>query len=109
MALAVRAQELRHYVDIQRRRRARGAQGGWTQTWVSAANRFAKIRQLTGDEQIAARAAGSTSTHEITMRPYSRLTPANRIVFDSRNFEILEVRDLDERGILQVIRAAEVE
>jgi SPP1 family predicted phage head-tail adaptor len=53
---------------------------------------------LSGTDPLVAQQVQPTATHKVKMRFTEAATPARRITFDSREFEIQEVRNLFERN-----------
>lgn len=92
-----RAGELKQRVVVEAPTVARNAQGGFSETWATAEQRYAKIEPLTGREFFEAQRVDSDVTHMITMRYYSGLTTSHRITYGSRTFYIESVLNTDER------------
>ncbi len=67
-------------------------------TWTDFATAWADIQNLTGHELIAGQAVSNESRFNVTTRYVSGLTPAMRIVFGTRTFNILDVHNVDERN-----------
>lgn len=71
-------------------------------TYTEYATVWAAIRTLTGRERNAAQQVQATLSHEITVR-YSSDTsgakPTDRIVYDTRTFDVKDVRNIDEANI----------
>ena len=106
-AYHLKAGMLRHRVAIQSEVNTRDAIGGVAKTWSTDATVWANIRPLSGRELIAAQQVDSRVTHEITVREYSGLNSNMRFLHESRAFNIVSVRDIDERDKLQICQAIE--
>lgn len=85
------------------------ALGGLTETWVNLATNptvWAGMRQLTGREFFAAQQVNAEidTIFEILYR--SDLTPKMRIVYDSKNYDIREVKEIGRRKSLEILARA---
>ena len=98
---------LRHRVTIQTFTEARDIAGGVVRTWADSATRWAQVQPLTGREYFDAQQVKSDVTHMVTMRKYTSVTTTNRLVHNSRNFNILSVQNIDERGKKMVLMCKE--
>lgn len=67
-------------------------------TWSSLDRAWAEVKPLSGTELYKARQATAEVTHQITMRWRAGITPALRIFFNSRYFEILSAINVEERN-----------
>lgn len=108
----MRAGNLRHVVAIQETVRAADGQGGYSETWSSVSSLSsvrADIRPLRSNEIAEYRRLEEDVTHEVTMYYRTKassvaITTDDRIVFDSRNFDIQSIRNIDERrGMLKIL------
>lgn len=105
----IQAGELRQVVQIQRRTLAADSVSGRTVTWTTYATRRAKVEPLTGRKYWQAQAQNSEVSHTVTMRPLSGMATTDRILLDSRVFEIASpARDIEERGRVLVLQCKEV-
>jgi SPP1 family predicted phage head-tail adaptor len=91
--------ELRHVGTIQSVSELDGAAGGVGVTVVVEDSWRFKIEPVRGHEYMEGAGQTATTTHKLTCRSYAGLTPSHQIVFGSRTFNVIEVRDLDERGL----------
>ena len=98
---------LRHRIAVQTEANARDENGGVVKSWNTAATRWGRIRPLSGRELTAAQQVDSRVTHEITLRFYDGLSPLFRLSHDSRIYNIVSVRNIDQRDKLMFIRAVE--
>lgn len=98
------AGKMRHLVRIESVAQVSDGAGGMTDTWSKAANVHASIAPLRGREALEAQAINSTVTHRVMMRAYKGLSTRHRLIFrdhrqdKDRRFEILAVRNIDERN-----------
>jgi SPP1 family predicted phage head-tail adaptor len=108
--MPVDARKYRHRVEIQRPVTAQNALGESESTWAVADRRWCRIKPLTGQEAFTARRIAADVTHEIRMRSdrFTRtMTPAMRIVFGTRVFEVLIVINDDERNLEMIVNCRE--
>lgn len=104
----MRAGQLRHRGTIQSEQRTEDGYGGFNPpTWADVCTDWMSIEPLSGQEAVAARQLQDTVTHKIAMRYRSGITPAMRVKFGSRLFNIREVRNLDERNVRIEMRCEE--
>lgn len=89
-------------IVIQTATTTQSSSGQPTKSWSTLATIWAKIRTLSGNEMINAQQVQSILSHEFTIRyssDVSSVKPDDRIYFDSRYFDIKNVRNVDERNI----------
>jgi SPP1 family predicted phage head-tail adaptor len=101
----------RHRIDLQRATKAQTNTGAIERTWATFGRVWADVNPLRGDEAQAAMQLEARTTHRIRMRrtPASAtLTPADRIAWGGRLFEITGVIDIAERQREIEVIAAEV-
>lgn len=103
----MRSGTLRHRIEIQGESVTRDSYGGETKSWTTSATVWASINPLSGRERLAAQQVNAETTHKITMRYHSGLTPENRIKFGSRIFDIEEILNTGENNVELVIMARE--
>ena len=106
--VGIRAGLLRHQLELQRKTRSRNASGGWTKTSTTIATVWGSMEPVSGNELVEAKKQGWDVTHKARIRHYEGLTPEWRIVFDSRDFEIVSVLNIEERGIVDEIMCKEL-
>ena len=97
----MQAGKLRHRVTLQRLTGDRGPAGGVNDAWADIGIRWASVRPLTGREWTAAAAANTQVSHDVMLRHDSlttTLTPRDRLIFESRIFDIQAAIDVEERG-----------
>ena len=98
----------RHYIEIQEHTETRGDQGQIVRDWETVASWWASIDPLSGRELQYAQQTHADARVRIRMRPYDGLTPDHRIMFGTREYNILDVRDMDERGEMAEVMCVEV-
>jgi len=96
------AGKLRHKVTIQRPVK----DPGWHESmqWLDVATVWARIEPARGQEYTELRHANAEETGKITIRYRPDIKPEMRIVWGSRNYNILAILDPDEqRRLLQIM------
>lgn len=107
----MRAGKLRCRVSLQRFTTAKSATGMDTETWAEIGKRWAEILPASGQETEAGPTARAETSHDIMMRYDSltaTLTPRDRIVYQSRIFDVQQVYNRQERDQDIIISADEV-
>lgn len=89
---------LRHRVTIQEETDTEDEQGGYTSAWSTLCKLWAQIEPLTASEQFYRGGLQAGVTHRVTLRYRDDIGPTNRVVFNSRTFNIRGVRNIDERN-----------
>ncbi len=96
----VRLGELRHRLIIQAERATGDGGGGQSGPWadpVTVATVWGRVEPLTGGERLRALRLEGRLSHRVVIRHRAGITPAMRIVFGSRVFNIRAVIDREER------------
>ena len=97
----------RHRVEVQEHTETRGASGEIVQGWDTVATRWCSIDPMSGRELTYAQQVHAESRVRIRMRYYAGLTPKHRLKWGNRFFDILDVRNYDERNEFTEIMCAE--
>ena len=88
---------LRHQVALQKPTNTTDAGGGATKSYTTLATLWASIKPVSGSEKYRQGQVQETATHQITVRFRSDIGTNYRIVYESRNFNIKHIRNIDER------------
>ena len=105
----MRAGKLRHRVRVQEAASTRNSRGEVTLTYSTGTPHWAEVSPLSGAELERAGQIASEATHQVRMRHFEGLDSAQRILFGTRTFEIVEPpRNTDERGIELVLLCKEM-
>lgn len=94
----MRAGELRHRVTIQQKSVTRDSFGAETVSWTDVAVVWAAIEPLQGREFFSAQQVNAEVTTRIRIRYRSGITPAMRVLFGSRAFDIQGIINIEERN-----------
>ena len=100
--------KLRHYVQIQSSANAQDDCGQQSKVWTTEESIFASIQPLRGQELLEFQQINAELTHRIIIRYTSNATPAKRIKFGTRIFDINVVRNINERNIMQELLCKEL-
>ncbi len=96
----MQAGKLRHRLAIQSETRTPNTFGEQPITsWSTDGTVWGRVEPLSGKELLQAKEIHPEVTHRITVRGGTAITAANQILYDSREFAILSVLDLEERDI----------
>ena len=76
--------------------------GGVTRGWSSYGNAWAKIVPLTARPGVEADASGATQNYRITMRANFSLTLQHRLVEGAKVYQIVAVRNSDDRRYIEI-------
>lgn len=88
---------MRLRVTIEQQQLVGDTGGGYTRSWQSFASIWAHIAPVRGQERLSGLQLAGSITHRITLRYLSGVTPAMRLVYGSRLFNIRAVMNPDER------------
>lgn len=99
--------ELRHRITIEVNTRTPDGQGGYTQSWATHATVWAKIKQLSQSERMIAQKMDNPATHRFTCRYVAGVKGDMRITYQSREFNIARINNLDENNAFLEIDAVE--
>ena len=88
--MALNLGAMRHRIGIQAKTTARNTAGGLVETWTTSSTVWGQVIPLAGSEKIRAMAVDSRLSHKVRMHhgDASSVTPAMRLTYDSRTFEI---------------------
>jgi SPP1 family predicted phage head-tail adaptor len=104
----VRAGNLRHYVIIQSVTATADGMGGTTEVWGTHTSVYAGIWPKKSDEQVIDGKLVLVNRTMFRIRYLSTLTSDMRILYGTRVFEIIDIRNADERGIYQDLMCREI-
>lgn len=96
----IKSGQLRQTIAVQTNTDSRDAFGGVTNSWGTAFTTRASINEIRGTERAGSDQVTYDKGYRIIFRvdPDQTVTPANRIVFGSKTFDIESVADFEERG-----------
>ncbi len=95
-------------LELQKRVQTSDGGGGFTDAWQTIKTIHARITPLSAFEKFQAGQQETPSSHKMTCRFDADIATDKRFVFrGSRNFDIIEVLDVEERQLFLNIRAQE--
>ena len=103
----MQAGTLRHRIAIQSATETQNVYGEKIKSWSTDVTVWGSIRPLRGQERFLAQQISPEVTHKIIIRGGQTVTPANRLLFNSRYFYIESPLDADERGIFMELLCKE--
>ena len=89
--------KMRYEVQLQKPTNTRDTGGGLTETWSTLANLWADIKPLRGAETYRQGQVQEKTTHLITIRYRRDIGTNYRILYDSDNYNIKYIKNLDNR------------
>ena len=104
----MRAGALRHRITIQSNTDAYDDYGDLSNTWNAGDEIWASVNPISGKEEDLGSELVGVVTHFIKVRYKASVSVANRIVFDSRVFQIESVRTWQERNVFLELLCKEV-
>ena len=104
----MRIGRLRHRVQVQNPSMATNGLGERTASYTTAETVWAAIEPFQGTELQDANQTKGRITHKILVRYSSNITTTSRLVYESRNFEIIEILNRLELDQALEIRAREM-
>lgn len=92
----MRIGELNKRISLQYSTRVADGAGGFTVTWVTAAEIYAAVWPVSAKETIEAGQAAMTITHRVRIRYRANIKSSWRIKLGSRYFNIVSIIDQNE-------------
>lgn len=89
--------KMRHRVRIEKRTRSGDGMGGAGSTWELDQIVWAYVRPKQSTESTGRDRIEERKTYLFTVRYRSDLTAAKRLVFENENYNIVTVKNIDER------------
>lgn len=104
--------QFRHQIKIEQRSLSVDAVGQQLTTWASLATAWAKVEPSAGSEQEVAGESRARISHMVTIRHQRafddpRAAAKCRILFKGRYLDIINCRNLEERGRFDVLDCIE--
>lgn len=100
--------QMRNRIALQSLSTSMDAGGGQTASFSTSNTVWAKAENLSGSESVFGDQIRGTNSYRFTIRYISSLTKKHRISYDSKTFDITDIKDLVEgRKKFQEILATE--
>lgn len=106
--MAVMAGRLRHRITLQSRSVTRSASGAEVVAWSDEKTVWASIEPQRGREYMDGLQVHDEQITAIGIRYYSGVVPEWRVSWNSRTYDIIEVRNWDERNREMMLMCREV-
>lgn len=90
--------KLRHRITIQQQLQTRDEHGGVVTAWQAFATRWAALEPLSGRELFEAQQLANKVGLRVRLRYLSEVTPAMRVLYGTRVFNIQAVINVEERN-----------
>ena len=97
--------DLNRKVELQALVKTSTATGGFTQSWVSVAFIWSKIKNTSGSELLHADQLGATSFSDFTIRYRTNINDIMKIVYRGNDYQIMHVNNLEEADLWLVVKA----
>ena len=108
MSHRVRAGKLRHEVELRTLTQTPDGSGGQTEDYDTVlATVFASIERVDEMEQLNSGMQQNVTTHKIKIRYCDGLSVSDRVRFGTREFEITEIDDVEQRNFVQMLMCFE--
>jgi SPP1 family predicted phage head-tail adaptor len=91
-------EKMRKRVELQSVTETTSGLGETSRAWATYATVWASIKQLTGRELFYSQQVHSEATTQITIRYSSAVVTKNRVLFGARIFQILDIKNIDEKN-----------
>ena len=78
--------------------------GGFTQSWVSVATLWAKIKNMSGGELLHADQLGATAYSDFTIRYRANINETMKLVYRGTEFQIRHINNLEEADLFMVVK-----
>ena len=104
----MRSHAMDRRIAIQQYSVTRSGSGHETKTWTTLATVWAEVRQKSGREYFGANQVVDEVDTLFIIRYRSDVTPKMRIVYNGRNYNIRECREIGRRDALEMMAQAEV-
>ena len=96
--IRTRGGEFKHLVSIETPTNSTDGGGGYTESWAQTYTAWCKIIPVKVEQDLRADESGEQITHRIQTWWQSGVTNKMRVVYGSRTFNIVGVRNIDEEN-----------
>lgn len=107
MPVVFKSGDLRRRVTLQQRSTAQSTSGEQSETWTNVATVWGSVDPVSGNEHFDGEAVKAPLLYDISIRYRTGVTPAMRISYGGRIFNILSVMDQEELHRLLIMRCVE--
>ncbi len=96
---------LNRKIELQQLVKTPTATGGFTQSWVSVATLWAKIKNTSGSELLHADQLGATSFSDFTIRYRANINELMKIVYRGIDYQIRHINNIEEADLWLIVKA----
>ena len=96
---------LNRKIEFQQLVKTPTATGGFTQSWVSVATLWAKIKNTSGSELLHADQLGATSFSDFTIRYRANINELMKIVYRGIDYQIRHINNIEEADLWLIVKA----
>lgn len=101
------AGRLRHRLTVQQQGTSQDSVGQQVQTWTDVGTYWGSVDPVSARDYFNASGEHAEITHKVLMRDELTLRPGDRIVYNSRQFDVRQVMKIGERDRWLNIMAVE--
>jgi len=101
------ATRMRHRIWVQVKQETSDGEGGYTTAWQNYREIWAEVLPITAKQRMEYLSMDVEATHLIRCRGLIDVPETYRIMFGTREFEVLTVENLQERDVENVITCKE--
>jgi SPP1 family predicted phage head-tail adaptor len=96
---------LNRKIELQQLVKTPTATGGFTQSWVSVATLWAKIKNTSGSELLHADQLGATSFSDFTIRYRANINELMKIVYRGIDYQVRHINNIEEADLWLIVKA----
>lgn len=97
----MRAGKLDRRLTIRRYTASTDNFGGEAKTWGDVATVWAQQRPIRGDERFSVQQVAGRKVQTFHIRYYGSLTTADRVLYEGREYNVTDVRELGRREVTE--------
>ena len=95
---------LNRKIELQQLVKVSTATGGFTQSWVSVATLWAKIKNTSGSELLHADQLGVTSFSDFTIRYRANINELMKIVYRGNDYQVRHINNIEELDLWMIVK-----
>jgi SPP1 family predicted phage head-tail adaptor len=96
---------LNRKIELQQLVKTPTATGGFTQSWVSVATLWAKIKNTSGSELLHADQLGATSFSDFIIRYRANINELMKIVYRGIDYQVRHINNIEEADLWLIVKA----
>lgn len=91
--------QLRHKITVERESIIKDSVGGFSSTWATHIEPFAKVVPISGRERYQAMKLEANVTHKIYIRYTGDIKPTDKIIFNGEEMQIRAILNLEYKDV----------